>query len=174
MESKNNKKSILELGNKQFQKIVTACLLIGIIIVSGFVIYYAFTPKEGSISIGLLNENKVVDDFPENLTIGENITFYISIVNNLKRDAEFKIYVLKGNETTDNRYYHNDSGAELNYTLPPFIIKNGNEWLSEPQNMSFYELGENHMVIVELWEILSDDSEKFWIHDWFRLNITAS
>ena len=174
MESKNNKKLNLELSNKHFQKIVTTSLLIGIIITSGFIIYYFLIPKEGSISIGLLNENMVADDFPENLTIGENITFYISVVNNLKRDAEFKIYVLKGDNKTNNIYHYNDSGADLNYTISNIVIENGKEWLSDPQNISFYELGDNHMVIVELWEIFSDNTEKFWIHDWFRLNITAS
>ena len=174
MESENKSKLRLELSYKHFQKIVTVCLLIGIIIVSGFIIYYVFTPKEGSISLGILNENKVAEDPPKNLTIGENVTFYISVLNNLNRDAEFKIYVLKGNNDTSNEYHHNDSGAIINYTIPDVIIKNGKEWLSDPQNMSFYELGENHMVIVELWEILSDDTEKYWIHDWFRLNITAT
>ena len=174
MVSENKTKLRLELSDKHFQKIVTTCLLIGIIIVSGFVFYYVLIPKEGTISFGVLDENKGVEDFPKNLTIGEDVTFYISVVNNLLRDAEFKIYVLKGDNDTDNRYYHNESGAEINYTISNIVIKNGNEWLSEPQNISFYELGENHMVIVELWEILSDDSEKYWIHDWFRLNITAT
>lgn len=174
MERTNNKKLKLELSNKHFQKIVTACLLIGIITVSGFIIYYFLTPEEGFISLGILDENKIATEPAENLTIGENVTFYISVVNHLKRDAEFKIYVLKGNETTDNIHYHNESGAEINYTIPDLEIKNGEEWLSEPQNISFYELGENHMVIVELWEILSDDTEKYWIHDWFRLNITTT
>jgi uncharacterized membrane protein len=174
MENENKSKLRLDLSTKHFQKIVTVCLLIGIIIVSGFIIYYILTPEEGSISLGILDENKLADNPPENLTIGENVTFYISVVNNLKRDAEFKIYILKGDNDTLNQYHHNDSGAKINDTIENIVINNGKEWLSEPQKISFYELGDNHMVIVELWEIFSDDSEKYWIHDWFRLNITAS
>lgn len=170
----NREKLSLELSNKHFQKIVTVCLLIGIITIFGFIIYYVLTPEEGSISLGILNENQEAKNPQENLTFGKDVTFYISVVNHLKRDAEFKIYVLKGNSTTANLLHHNESGAIVNYTISNIKIKDGEEWLSDPQNISFYELGENHMVIVELWEILSGGSEKFWIHDWFRLNITAT
>lgn len=174
MKEKNDKKLNLQLSNTHFQKIVSACLLIGIIIVSGFIIYYILIPEKGFIILGLLNKDQEVDNNPINATVGENITFYVSVENHLNRDAEFKIYVLKGNNTTNNILHHNESGASINYTISNQIIKNGQEWISQPQNISFYELGENHMIIVELWEVLQDTSERYWDHDWFRLNITSS
>ena len=43
---KKKKTPTLDLSNKQFEKLLTVCLLIGIIVVGVFVIYYILTPEE--------------------------------------------------------------------------------------------------------------------------------
>ena len=40
-------------------------------------------------------------------------------------------------------------------------------------NITFSDIGENHMIIMELWQILAVNEEAYWDHIWMRLNITA-
>ena len=50
-------------SKKQFDLIVKICLVSGIIIISGFIIYYALTPEPGYITFGILNEDREAENY---------------------------------------------------------------------------------------------------------------
>ncbi len=171
MVEKNKIVRDLKLSNKHFQKIVTACLLIGIITVFGFVIYYIMTPEEGFVIFGILNENQEAENYPTNATIGENVSFFINVENHMKRDFSFFIKILKGDNTT----VLNESGGngEENKTLGPFSLHDGQSWMSDKLNISFWDTEHNRKIIIfELWEG-QEATVKIFNILWLRLNITA-
>ncbi len=166
METSNLKKNY-----KEFEKILKILLIIGIIIISGFIIYAVFTPKPGYITFGVLNSDKKAENYPTNATVGENITFYVSIGNFLNRDSSFRIEILKGNNETIIRptgslnatSYINSSTIDLSH---------GEKWISSAYNVSFSQPGYNQIIIAELWETNIGPNDKYWAIFWLRLNIT--
>ena len=176
---KNKKKSTLDRSNKQFEKLVTVCLLFGIIVVGVFVIYYILTPEEGFVQLGVLHQDPSTgeweaENYLVNTTIGLEVNFSFEVLNYLKRDFTFRVKVLTGNGSIiDNRLHSPDSGAVLNFTTDNETIPHEQSWHSDSYNITFYEIGENQMIILELWEIIADNQEKFWISLWLRVNVTA-
>ncbi len=57
MKSKEGKKKVLN-SYKEFDKILKIVLIIGIVVVSGFIIYAVLTPKPGYYYLGILNWEK--------------------------------------------------------------------------------------------------------------------
>jgi hypothetical protein len=57
---------------------------------------------------------------------------------------------------------------EVNNTL-----NYSNIWISNKLNVSFSQLGANQIIIAELWQIGSNEIEKFFDILWLRLNITS-
>ena len=167
---KIKKKSILDRSNKQFEKLLTVCLLFGIIVVGVFVIYYILTPEEGFVMFGILNEDQEAENYRTNATIGENVSFFMSVENYLNRDFTFKIKVLKG----DNNTVLNATGGNgvLNFTTSEVTLKHGETWMSDNNSISFWDIGENHIIIFELWEVLLP-TDRIYNILWLRLNITA-
>ena len=167
---KKKKKSTLDRSNKQFEKLLTVCLLFGIIVVGVFIIYYIATPEEGFVLFGILNEDQKAENYRTDAVVGENISFFMSVENYLDRDFTFKINVLKG----DNNTVLNATGGNgvLNFTTSEVTLKHGETWMSDNSSISFWEVGENHIIIFELWEV-SLPSDKIYTILWLRLNITA-
>ena len=87
IENNNIRKKI-----KEFNNILAVLLIIGIIAISGFILYSFFTPEPGYITLGLLNSDKKAENYPTNTTIGENITFYVTINNGFitRRNLDFE------------------------------------------------------------------------------------
>ncbi|MBD3197034.1 MAG: DUF1616 domain-containing protein [Candidatus Lokiarchaeota archaeon] len=149
----------LESSYKSFDKIVKISLIAGIIIVSGFIIYYIFTPEPPYHSFFILNEEEQMDNYPTNATVGQNVSFYLGVGNFLEKDLTFRFKILKGDENTTIT----SSGAlnaVLNYTSANYTIQNSFTWISEKLTISFYEAG-SRIIIAELYEITSQTSEKF-------------
>lgn len=165
MEEKNRKKISIDLSNKHFQKIVTVCLLIGIITVFGFIVYYVLTPEEGFINFGVLDQNQKVENIPENATVGEDIYFFLNLENYMKRDFSFYIKILTGDNTT---VLSKDPGiGNLNQTLPTVTLADGESWMSANLSMSFWNTNNNpKRIIFEVWEDLDTDSlfSKYWLY----------
>ncbi|KKK92065.1 hypothetical protein LCGC14_2706660 [marine sediment metagenome] len=55
----NDEKSNLRKSYMQFEVLLKISLIIGILIVSGFIIYYILTPEPGYVTLGILNEDKL-------------------------------------------------------------------------------------------------------------------
>ncbi|GAH72918.1 unnamed protein product [marine sediment metagenome] len=80
MNSKEEKKKVLN-SYEEFDKILKILLIIGIVVVSGFIIYAVLTPKPGYCYLGILNSDKKAENYPTNAAVNESITFYISVGN---------------------------------------------------------------------------------------------
>lgn len=148
-------------SKKQFDFLLKVCLIIGIIVVSGFIIYYMITPEPGYITLGILNSEKKAENYPINATVGQNISFYVTIDNQMKREFSFRAEVLKG----DNYTFVTSSGslnATSYFNTTKITLLHNQFWISEMLNVSFSQQGANQRIIVELWEIPSSGNEKFF------------
>jgi len=174
MSKLNNAKETnnLKKNYKEFDKVLAALLIIGIIIISGFIVYAVLTPEPGYITIGFLNSDRKAENYPTNATIGENVTFYVSVGNYLNRDFSFHIEILKG----DNGTIVKPSGSinATSYINSSTIdIPHGDIWVSSAFNVSFSQPGYNQIIIAELWESGNGSEDKFWEVLTMRLNITS-
>jgi len=166
MNIKEEKRKVLN-SYKEFDKILKILLIIGIIIVSGFIIYAVLTPEPGYWYLGILNSDKKAENYPTNAAVDENITFYISVGNYLNRDFSFHIEILKGNNDTVL-----GSSPSLNATSfvnsSTITLHHREVWISSAFNVSFSLVGTNQIIIAELWEI-----RRFYDVVSLRLNITS-
>ena len=162
----------LERNYKEFDKILKLLLIIGIIVISGFIIYAIFTPRPGYITIGLLNSEKKAEDYTTITTTGENVTFYVSVANYLNRDFSFRLEILKG----DNNTIFGPAPSVNSYSyvnLSTINLHHGENWISSSLNVSFSQPGDNQSIIVELWEMNGETIKKFWEILTLRLNVTS-
>jgi len=63
------------------------------------------------------------------------------------------------------------SNGTLDYSIGNFTLNHNDNWISEQLNASFSEVGENQIIITELWQIKSE-IEEFYDTLYLRLNIT--
>lgn len=167
--TKKNEKKELKISNKHFEILLKICLIIGIIIVSGFIIYYVFTPESGYVTFGILDENQETD-YPTEASINETIFFYVTVENYLNRDFTFRVEILKG----DNNTIVTSSGsfnATSYFNTTKTTILHNQFWMSEMLNVSFSQPGADQRIIIEFWEIPSSGIEKYWedLHLWLTI-----
>ena len=171
MNSKEGKKKVLS-SYKEFDKILKILLIIGIVVVSGFIIYAVLTPKPGYCYLGILNSDKKAENYPTNAAVDENITFYISVGNYLNRDFSFHIEILKGNNDTVLGSSHSlNATSFVNSSI--ITLPHREIWISSAFNVSFSLVGTNQIIIAELWEIPSVSIRRFYDVVFLRLNITS-
>ncbi|MFX1329411.1 MAG: DUF1616 domain-containing protein [Promethearchaeota archaeon] len=156
-------------SNKQFEVILKVCLIIGIIIVSGFIIYYIFTPEPGYVTFGILNENQEAENYPTKASVNETISFYLTVGNYLDREFSFRFKIMKGNNKTN--LSSRPSNGTLYLTIGNFTLENNIEQVYGSYNISFSEVGEDQIIIAELWQI-KNAAEQFYNILYLRLNIT--
>ncbi|MHA2007941.1 MAG: DUF1616 domain-containing protein [Promethearchaeota archaeon] len=169
--AKKDEKSNLKKSYKEFETLLKISLIIGIVIVSGFIIYYLLTPEPGYVTLGILNEDKKAEDYPTSATINETISFYVSVGNYLNRDFKFQVQIKKGNKETLMSPNVPTNGS-LDFIIGNFTLNNKVDWTSEQLNVSFSEQGENQIIVAELWQIKNTE-ENFYDKVWLRLNITT-
>ena len=160
----------LKESNKQFGLLLKISLIIGILIVSGFIIYYVLNPEPGYVSFGILNEEEKAENYPTSATLNETIFFYAYVGNYLNRDFSFQVKIKQGNNQTLLSSREQSNGT-LVYTIGTFTLSHNEDWTSLLLNVSFSELGENQIIIVELWQI-KNNIEEYFNNAWMRLNIT--
>lgn len=165
-----NEKRNLKTSNKHFERLLKVSLIIGIVIVSGFIIYYLLNPEPGFVTFGILNSEKKAENYPINATVGQNITFYVTVENQMKRDFSFRVEILKG----DNNTVLTPSGsfnATSYFNTTETTLSHNQFWMSEMLNTSFSQPGANQSIIAELWEIPSSGVDKFYLILYLILNI---
>ena len=167
----NNIKEKIKSSKKEFDTLLKICLITGIIIISGFIIYQAFKPEPGYVTFGILNKNQEAENYPTEASINDDISFYITVENYLDRDFSYQIQIKKGDNMTSMNLISGSDGT-LNFTIGNFTLKNKQSWLSEKLNVSFSEVGENQIIIAELWQIKNTEIE-FYNILWLRLKITS-
>jgi len=169
-EIQNSNKS--ERNYKEFDKFLKLLLIIGIIVISGFIVYAIFTPRPGYITFGLLNSEKKAENYPTVTATGENVTFYVSVANYLDQDFSFRLEILKGdNNTIIGPTPSVNSYSYLN--LSTVNLRHGENWISSALNVSFSQPGNNQIIIAELWEMNGETIKKFWDVLTLRLNVTS-
>jgi uncharacterized membrane protein len=157
---------------KEFDKVLAVLLIIGIIVISGFIIYAVVTPKPGYITFGILNSDKKAENYTTNATVGENITFYISVGNYLNRDFSFRVEILLGNNETEIGSFGSlNATSIMNSSITN--LSHGENWISTEFNVSFSDPGYNQTIITELWETNTGPDDKFWEILTMHLNITS-
>jgi len=168
---KSEKPKIRRVKEKlEFEKLLKLLLIFGIILIAGFILYNFLKPKSGYITFGILNSEMSADDYPSNVSVGDNISFYIFIGNRLNRDLNFRLEILKGDNNTYLALNQPTNGSSyLNITSS---ILNGVDWISNIINISFSESGVNKLIIAELWMINVDFTENFYDSLYLRLNVT--
>ncbi len=162
----------LKKNYKEFDKLLKLLLIIGIIVISGFIIYALLTPKPGYWYLGILNSDKKAENYPTKAAVDENITFYISVGNYLNRNFSFHIEILKGDNNTVL-----SSSPSLNaisfVNSSTITLPHRTAWISNAFNVFFSEAGTNQSIIAELWEIPSVGVRRFYDVVYLRLNITS-
>lgn len=166
----NSEENNLKKSYKQFETILKISLIIGIVIVSGFIIFYILTPEPGYITFGLLNEDKKAENYPTSASVNETIFFYLNIGNYMNRDFSYQVKIKKGNNDTLMRSTFPSNGS-LEYIIGNITLPNRGDWISEKLNISFSQIGNNRIIITELWQIKNNIIE-FYDILWLRLNIT--
>ncbi len=157
-------------SNKQFDSLLKICLIIGIIIVSGFILYYIITPEPGYVTLGILNSEKKAENYPTNATVGQNISFYITVENQMKREFSFRAEILRGDNNT-NLTTSGSINATSYFNTTKITLSHNQFWISEMLNVSFYQPGANQIIIAEIWEIISPDKESYFDMVYIRLFI---
>jgi uncharacterized membrane protein len=157
-------------GFKHFGKILTVCLIVGILIITGFIIYYAANPESPYHTYLILNEDKKMEAYPINGSVGEDISFYVALGNYLEEDLIFTIRISKGDNTTILSPY-GSLNAEYNYTTANFILGHEKIWISNQLNISFYETGKR-IIIAEIYGITADSREFIYNVVFLRVNVT--
>jgi uncharacterized membrane protein len=162
----------LDRNYKEFDKLLKLLLIIGIIVISGFIAYAIFTPRLGYITTGLLNSEKKAENYPTTTTMGENVTFYVSVANYLNRDFSFRLEILRG----DNNTIFGPAPSVNAYSyvnLSTIILLHGENWISNSLNVSFSQPGNGQTIIVEIWEMDGETNKKFWEILTLHLNVTS-
>jgi uncharacterized membrane protein len=160
-------------NEKQFEKLVKISIIIGILVVTGFIIYYLLTPEPGFVVLGLLNEEKKAENYPTEVKVGENVSFYVSVENYMNRDFEFRVEILLGDNDTILSSTEPAKNASSYYNTTQVTLKHNEKWISEMLNVSFSQPGADQRIIIELWEIVNSITEKFYNNLWLWLNVTV-
>jgi len=96
---KEQEKKELEFENKQFQKILKISLLMGIVIVSGFITYYIWyynvSQEEDYVGFGILNHREEAEDYITVAYVNQSIDFYVTVENELKIEFTFRVKVYR-------------------------------------------------------------------------------
>lgn len=143
----------IHLPDLSLEKITRIVLIIGILSVSGAIIYTLTLPEEEDILFFLLNEEQMLRDYPTNSSIGNPVTIHLYVQNMMKDAKEFQINIFRGKNSTfidpDISVFSNPNATHLlNQNIS---LKHAEEWISDPITVIFPELGENQLIICELW-----------------------
>jgi len=157
-------------ANRTFNKLLKVSLIIGIFVVSGFTIYYILKPEPGYYMFGILNSEKRAENYPTNATVGENVSVYCTVGNYLNRDLSFHVKVLRGDNTT-RRTTEGSINATFLYNTSRITLNHKKTWISEQLDVLFPLPGPDQTIIVELWEILSNNNETYLEILWVILTI---
>lgn len=170
--TKDDDKIELKESHKQFEKIVKFCLILGIVVVSSFIIYYLLTPEPGYVGFGILNSEKKAENYPTEARVNENIEFYITVENHLSREFKFRLKIFVGDEKTELSSA-GSKGARLLLSSAVITLESNTKWISPKLHIKFTQAGSNQVLIVELYEIAENNEEKFYNILWLRLNIIS-
>ena len=164
----------LKRSYKYFDKLLRIFLIIGIIIISSFIVFNLTNLEPGYTTFGILNSEKEAGNYPTSISVDENVTFFITVGNYLQRDFNFQLEILKGDNETILSATEPSINSDSYLNISSFRLLHNQNWISEELNLSFASIGTNQIIIVELWEV--NDTflrEKFTNALWLKLNVTS-
>ena len=167
----HKEESEIEIASLQFQRLLRFSLISGILIVSGFIVYYILVPEEGYIGFGILNDDERAENYPTTTRVNQSIGFYVTVDNELDHNFAFKLIILLGNEDTKLRPDEGSSHANKTSTTDKKTLKSGEHWMSDKLHASFPYNGTDQILIVELWKFNEDNSREFWDILWLRIDV---
>jgi uncharacterized membrane protein len=96
----------LPKNQSKLNKTLTILLTISIITVTCILLYVILTPKLGEkfTEFYILDSNNRTDNYPTNLTIGENATVNIGIVNHEYKTINYTVEIWLSNQTEEYNY----------------------------------------------------------------------
>jgi len=129
MKTSNNLESAKnsERNKNRFENLVKISLLIGICVVSGFVVYYGLTPEPGYVYFAVLEDGERLENYTIQSRVDEPINFSVFVANYMKRDFSFRVKVLKGDNNTI--LYPGPSNGSLYYTFENVTLVNNKTWM---------------------------------------------
>ena len=163
--------SDIEIASLQFQRLLRFSLISGILIVSGFIVYYILVPEEGYIGFGILNHDERAENYPTTGKVNQSIGFYVTVDNELDHDFTFKLIILLGNEDTKLTPDEGSKHANKTSTTEKETLKPEEHWMSDKLYASFPYNGTDQILIVELWKYNADNSREFWDILWLRIDV---
>jgi uncharacterized membrane protein len=134
----------------KLDKLLTTILVICIIIAVSALIYVILVPKQGEqfTEFYILGPDHLAHNYPMNLTVGENATVILGIVNQENTPRNYSVEVWLSNQTTrynstsnmnETIYYHLYFMDKLNVTLNPTPINLEGIWTPQwEHNYSFH------------------------------------
>lgn len=120
-------------SGSKLDQALTIILAISIIIAVAFLIYVIITPKTGEkfTEFYLLGPDSDADNYPRNLTLGENATVIIGVANHEYKTVNYAIEIwLIDQNTLENQtiYHHMWYIDKINITLDHTPIKTEGPW----------------------------------------------
>ena len=165
-----------ELSKTELRKMIRGLLLIGIVAVAGAMVYSATRPEEEDVLFFILNDQQDLKDYPTNASVDKTVTVYGFVENHLGKSAEFTVQVYQSSgdvviHVNTSVAGHTNITDIKNFTK---TLENEEEWLTDQIDVSFPAIGENQLIILELWQKM--DGEWAFMPNYLlfiRLNITA-
>ncbi len=144
------------------EKMTKIVLIVGIIIISGAMIYTFTKPEEQDVLFFILNENQELKDFPTNSSVGENVSIHALIENHLGYTENFLVRVYRGNtDISINKSIGVSENVNADYLYNyTYTLENEQSLISDMINVTFFETGLNSLII-ELW-INSDNGWEYY------------
>ena len=107
---------------RKLEKLIVTVFLIAIILIGGVAVYLVLAPKDDErfTEFYVLGSNGQLGDYPTNLTLGENATVILGVVNHEHRNVTYRIVADLNNkplETLSNIVLVNDAAWIQNCTF---------------------------------------------------------
>lgn len=150
-----------------------AILIIGIIIVSGFIVYDITKTSEPYVLFSVLNQDKELGNYHSNLIVGQKLAYYFYLENHLGETTEFNVKIYLGNSTANINPKIGITNAQFigNYSK---TVQNGENWTSNQLEYQFQNVG-SQFIGIELWQNQNGDWKYVENHTLvLRINVTLT
>ena len=152
-------------SSSRLDKALTVVLIIAIIASIGALAYVVTHPRQGEsfTEFYILGPNGTASGYPTNLTVGENGTVIIGIVNHEGRNVTYYVQIWLVNLTWDNTtnttlvYEMYPMQGWFNVTLPPVPVNIEGNWT--PQYERNYTFSISEPGRWQVWFLLFKDEE---------------
>jgi len=137
----------------KYDKILTIILIISIIITAVFFAYASISPKtfERSTEFYLSGENGKAEGYPQNLSLGENASVIIGIINNEYQTINYTVEIWLVDHTNNNAWFMD----KINVTLDHVATNKEKKWMPQWEyNYTFNisKTGENLELVFLLFK----------------------